>query len=97
MRDLLSGVTARVERLTTLWQKEAAASNLESLLQRLDRGRMNRQPRKVMTPEEFTAWSERLRASVRGPSDAKLAERLISARRRADTPCVIDGRVFRSS
>jgi hypothetical protein len=33
-----------------------------------------------MSEEEFAAWSDRLRASARGPDQATLVERLIAAR-----------------
>jgi len=85
MRISLSGVTARVERLTAQCHTEAAATNLDNLLEVLDRGRTNPRPRKMMTPAEYAAWSERLRASVRGTNQAKLAERLIAGRQRVDT------------
>ena len=82
MRIFLSGVKARVERLTAQCQAEAVATDWNVLATRLASARTNPRQPGEMTPEEFGAWSQRLRASVLGTSQAKLAERLIAARRR---------------
>ena len=77
MRNLLSGIKARVERLTVQSRAVTAAFNLEKCLQRLNYGRTNPGPHKLRTPEESAAWSARLRACARGPFEANLMERLI--------------------
>ena len=83
MRNSLSGVKARVERLTVQRQAEAVAVDWDALVAVLASARTDRRPCKEMTPEEFASWSERLRASVRGTSEAKRAEQLIAGGQRA--------------
>ena len=84
MRRSMAGIKVRLKRIAVARKAEAAASDWDRLVATLRSARTEPPRRLKMTPEEFAAWSERLRASVRGTSQAKLAERLISGRRRVD-------------
>lgn len=83
MRSSLSGVKTRVERLVAHYQAAATDFDWDKGVAMLSSARTARgEPKREMTPEEFAAWSGRLRTSVRGTSQEKLAERLISAHQR---------------
>jgi hypothetical protein len=79
----MAGIKVRLKRIAVARKAEAAAGDWDRHVARLRSARTERpQQRLKMTPEEFAAWSDRVRASARGTSQAKLVERLIAGRRR---------------
>ena len=81
MRGSLKAILSRVERIRADVVGRAGEPNWDALVARLCSARTERPKPFEMTSEEFSAWSERLRASVGGSSQERLAERLIAARR----------------
>jgi hypothetical protein len=82
MRRQLTGIRARLGRLEAACQAEARTVNWDALVQRLCSARTEPVEVRVMTPDEFTAWAERLRSSARGSEYVKITERLIAAQQR---------------
>ncbi len=81
MQGSLKAILSRVERMRADVLGRAGETNWDAIVAQLCSARTERPEPVEMTPEEFAAWSERLRASVRGSSQERLAERLIAARR----------------
>jgi len=84
VRSPLRAAQARVERLEGEQRAAEETVDWNELVARLNSARKKRSPRREMTPEEFDAWAQRLRAAAGGADDAKVVERLIAGQQRWD-------------